>query len=69
MTLGEQLIAEQQIIMLNEGQDLVLCDMDLDNIAAIDDEIEVRSIPNPNRCGIYDKYLCWVGNYDKHCTE
>ena len=69
MTEFEGTVEEPTSLVKYEGQDLVLCDIDLDNIAAIDDEIEVRSIPNPNRCGIYDKYLCWVGNYDKHCTE
>lgn len=56
--------ALQKLESMKLGNALVVSDDDLDEISVLDDDStnRVRSIPNPNRVGILDAYIAWIGD-------
>ena len=57
--------ARQALTRLKAGERIVTNDETLDAIIdhCQDDDTryDIRSIPNPKRCGIYDQYIAWIG--------
>ena len=55
-----------KLMLLKQGQKLVVSDADLDEMLASGDitACEIRTIPNPNRVGTLDVYIAWI---DSNC--
>ena len=49
------------------GERIVTNDAELDAMLALDDDsvYEIRSLPNPNRVGVLDVYVAWIGVADE----
>lgn len=58
--------ARQKLDRLKRGERCVTNDIELDAILehCTDDpaRYEIRSIPNPQRCGVLDQYIAWISD-------
>lgn len=54
---------QAKIERMQSGRAVIMSDDDLDRAG----DIEIRSIFNPQRVGIKDKYVCWIGS--EHCPD
>jgi hypothetical protein len=56
-------IAQRQLDRLKAGERIITNDIELEAIFELpgDDWKYIRSLPNPERCGIWDQYVAWIG--------
>ena len=47
---------------MKNGKKCITNDIEMDLMSEIDDETmnDVKSLPNPNRCGLLDQYIAWI---------
>jgi hypothetical protein len=59
MTYGT---AQWKLDRIKLGQRVITNDRELDLMAELDGEVmnRVRSIPNPEQCGLLDQYVAWI---------
>ena len=63
-----------KIEQLKAGERVITNDVEMDAMIDLDGDTmqQVRSIPNPKRCGVWDQYVAWIGpNVDRieYCRE
>ena len=56
-------IVKEKIKKMKAGQKVITNDKEMDTMSEIDGDFMncVRSITNPDRCGILDQYVAWGG--------
>ena len=62
MTTNNTDLLLSKLEAMKNGETIITNDFEMDQMGLLDDDTmnKVRSLPNPNRCGIMDKYIAWI---------
>jgi len=57
-------VLRSKLEAMKKGEIVVTNDEEMDQMLALDDDeiVKVRSLPNPQRVGIKDRYIAWIGS-------
>ena len=61
-------LAMDKLAKMVRGLDVVTNGAEIDIMIASGNDMayEVRSLPNPGRCGLLDQYIAWIGEERKY---
>jgi hypothetical protein len=59
--LDREIEANLKIAAMKRGETVVTNDEELDMMGTLDELRGMRSLPNPDRVGIKDQYIAWIG--------